>query len=737
MNNTSVILNNSIMPYPHNMETSAEKLRALCLYRVSTGQQVYYNEKHEADIPMQRKACREFCDRMGWEIVYELQEEGVSGHKVRAENRDKIQKVKELASAKKFDVLLVFMFDRIGRIADETPFVVEWLIDHGIRVWSTQEGEQRIESHTDKLTNYIRFWQADGESRKTSIRVSTRMGQIAADGFFRGGPCAYGYKLVKKGRKNKKGVELNDLVINEEEAPIVRIMYASYLNEGYGPQRIANYLRQKGIKDREGKNWHPATIRAILRNPLYTGIIRSGESRSPVQPELIIIDQDTFDAVQELTKARSEHSSNTLIDHGIRVWSTQEGEQRIESHTDKLTNYIRFWQADGESRKTSIRVSTRMGQIAADGFFRGGPCAYGYKLVKKGRKNKKGVELNDLVINEEEAPIVRIMYASYLNEGYGPQRIANYLRQKGIKDREGKNWHPATIRAILRNPLYTGIIRSGESRSPVQPELIIIDQDTFDAVQELTKARSEHSSNTRHIPINTKGKALLTGLAFCGCCGKRLSLTTNGKGRRRADGTDYIRIRYICQTKTRSHGECDGQTGYTMHILDTAVNDFVHTLFQRIGHFSQSDAIRIGVEQKLDDQAAVVRQMEKEVAKAERDLSNLREEIMKALDGQSAFSKEMLGDLIAKQQQKCSEKSEALRKAQAELDERDTVYQQMTKEYDRLISWACVYDAASLETKKMIVGQLFERIEVYRDYKIKVLLNISVDQFLRGLEAAS
>ena len=84
-----------------------------------------------------------------------------------------------------------------------------------------------------------------------------------------------------------------------------------------------------------------------------------------------------------------------------------------------------------------------------------------------------------------------------------------------------------------------------------------------------------------------------------------------------------------------------------MHILDTAVNDFVHTLFQRIGHFSQSDAIRIGVEQKLDDQSAVVRQMEREVAKAERDLSNLREEIMKALDGQSAFSKEMLGDLIA------------------------------------------------------------------------------------------
>ena len=84
--------------------------------------------------------------------------------KVRAENRNKLQIIKERAKQGKFDILLVFMFDRIGRIADETPFVVEWFVKNGIRVWSTQEGEQRFDNHTDKLTNYIRFWQADGES---------------------------------------------------------------------------------------------------------------------------------------------------------------------------------------------------------------------------------------------------------------------------------------------------------------------------------------------------------------------------------------------------------------------------------------------------------------------------------------------------------------------------------------------------------------------------------------------
>ena len=47
----------------------------------------------------------------------------------------------------KFDILLVFMFDRLGRREDETPFVVEWFVKHGIAVWSVNEGEQRFDTH--------------------------------------------------------------------------------------------------------------------------------------------------------------------------------------------------------------------------------------------------------------------------------------------------------------------------------------------------------------------------------------------------------------------------------------------------------------------------------------------------------------------------------------------------------------------------------------------------------------
>ena len=178
--------------------------RVQCLYRVSTTKQVDHDVDNNADIPMQRKACREFAEKMGWTIVSEEQETGVSGYKVSADDRDKLQLVKKRAEQGKFDILLVFMFDRLGRKSDETPFVVEWFVRKGIRVWSVQEGEQRFESHTDRLTNYIRFWQADGESQKTSIRTKTALGQMVEEGRFRGGKTPYGYRLEKRGILNKR-----------------------------------------------------------------------------------------------------------------------------------------------------------------------------------------------------------------------------------------------------------------------------------------------------------------------------------------------------------------------------------------------------------------------------------------------------------------------------------------------------------------------------------------------------
>ena len=135
------------------------KKRVYTLYRVSTIGQV-----EKDDIPMQKEACHEFAERQGWEIVKEFSEKGVSGFKKSAKDRDQLQLLQQAAAAGEFDVLLVFMFDRLGRRDDETPFIVEWFTKQGVEVWSVNEGQQRFDSHVDKLMNYIRYWQASATS---------------------------------------------------------------------------------------------------------------------------------------------------------------------------------------------------------------------------------------------------------------------------------------------------------------------------------------------------------------------------------------------------------------------------------------------------------------------------------------------------------------------------------------------------------------------------------------------
>lgn len=218
--------------------------RVYCLYRVSTKGQV-----EKDDIPMQKQRCREFAAEKGWNIVREFSEKGVSGFKVSAKDRDAIQEIQKDAAQKKFDVLLVFMFDRLGRKEDETPFVVEWFVQNGIEVWSAEEGQQRFDNHVDKLMNYIRYWQASGESLKTSVRTKTRLAQIVQEGRFRGGSAPFGYKLVKHGRIGKKNRELYDIEVEPTEAAVVREIFDMADRFGYGGRRISSELIAKGIRN--------------------------------------------------------------------------------------------------------------------------------------------------------------------------------------------------------------------------------------------------------------------------------------------------------------------------------------------------------------------------------------------------------------------------------------------------------------------------------------------------------
>jgi DNA invertase Pin-like site-specific DNA recombinase len=285
------------------------KPRAVLLYRASSKKQT----DSENDIPLQRNILKPWAERQGYEYVREFCEGGVSGFKVSAAKRDAIIEIKAMAERREFDILGIYMSDRLGRIAEETPLIVSFLNARGIKVISYTEGEITAYTHTDKLLTYIRFWQAEGESLKTAARCQDAIEQMVRQGKWRGGCPPYGYVSVSRGTQNFKGKPIFDVEINPETAEIVKTVFRLYTKEHYGTKLIAKYLNDKGVPTAKGKLWNSSVISNMLNCRTYTGIyilhslVDKPEIESPFMPDFKIIEQEEWDAAQRLLAANNKY----------------------------------------------------------------------------------------------------------------------------------------------------------------------------------------------------------------------------------------------------------------------------------------------------------------------------------------------------------------------------------------------------------------------------------------------
>jgi DNA invertase Pin-like site-specific DNA recombinase len=418
-----------------------------------------------------------------------------------------------------------------------------------------------------------------------------------------------------------------------------------------------------------------------------------------------------------------------FVRNGIEVWSAKEGQQRFDTHVDKLTNYIRYWQASGESIKTSIRTKTRLAQIVQEGRYRGGTPPYGYRLEKQGRINHKNHEVYEIVIDDGEAAVVRQIFRKYVQEGFGAQRISRYLLEQGIMNRKGINFANTTIIKMLKNPTYLGILRSGESQSEIFKKLQIIDEDTFQRAQEIMKQRTMKHSD---VPLNSKGNALLAGKVFCGHCGSKLVLTTSGKNYYRADGTfiKKIRLRYQCHYKVRHPQLCDGQSGYGVTTLDGIVEKAIHQLFDRIKTIPEDDMIQSQIQKQEADYKAQLTRAKVLCNRREKELSDYQSEVLKVIRGESKLSTTIINELIEKAEGTLQEAQKDEAHWAEELDSIQQKATDMHKLYGKVVSWSELFDTCNMAEKKMIVSQLIRQVRVWKDYRIKIDFNVNIEQLL-------
>jgi DNA invertase Pin-like site-specific DNA recombinase len=467
------------------------------------------------------------------------------------------------------------------------------------------------------------------------------------------------------------------------------------------------------------------------------------------------------DAIQELQKAAIEEKFDILlvfmfdrigrkedetpfivewfVQHGIEVWSVHEGQQRFDNHVDKLLNYIRYWQASGESIKTSVRTKTRMGQIVQEGHFKGGKAPYGYRLERLGRVNKKGHEVYDLVIDEEEATVVRLVFDRHSNAGMGPQTIATFLTKEGILGRSGDNFVSPSIRNMVVNPTYRGVLRSGESMSEPIERLRIIDDATFFRSQELIRERSEKYQERRRIPKKTTENCLLTGNIFCAHCGARLITSTAGKRRVRKDGSVYDRRywRYLCYNRIRHKSKCCGQSGYMATRVDEAVLAVVRGLLDDLKGIPLSAIANKRRDTETKDIKAKLSGAERELRKKTDELGALKAEIVKSIRGASSFAPDLLNEMIAAAECERDKTEQSVRALSEALADTARMFDSFKEQHDRYISFAEIFDECETNVKKMIVCELVDRVDVREGYGIDVSLTVTMEQyraFTKGAE---
>lgn len=197
------------------------------------------------------------------------------------------------------------------------------------------------------------------------------------------------------------------------------------------------------------------------------------------------------------------------------------------------------------SIETKIKVKESLDMKAQRGEFVGPRAPFGYQ---KSRENP-----DQLIPDPAAAIIVQKIFemaangtgvtgiVRYLNEQALPTPI-QYARSKGLSENydDGTgNWNSRSVKYILTNRTYTGMLVQGKEKRVVEAtHEPLVNSGTFDAIQKAFQSRAYNV-----VPQGQSADNILKSKVVCGCCGGKMQ---RKRGTNHADW--YF---FTCITKNR------------------------------------------------------------------------------------------------------------------------------------------------------------------------------------------
>lgn len=421
-----------------------------------------------------------------------------------------------------------------------------------------------------------------------------------------------------------------------------------------------------------------------------------------------------------------------MQDYGVNLISVEDG---IDSSKEAGKLMVHVLSAVAEIERENILVQTMEGrkQKAREGKWNGGFAPYGYKLVD-----------GELIIEEDEAEAIRIIFDKFVHTNLGYNGVVNYLNNNGIKKKARQNGYltqftTSTVKAILDNPVYYGKIAYGRRKTTkiegTRNEYHVVAQKEFDLYdgrhkaivdEQLWKdaqAKRRATASKLEKKHDLDHEHVLSGLVKCPVCGA--GLYGNVKRAKRKDGTYYkTYFSYACKHRLNKDGhKCDYHRQWSEEKVDNAVSEIIRKL---VNNPRFSEVMKTKINTSVDTSEA-----EKELANAKKVLKQLigtKDKIILQIDTLDILDKnydrkyddlqkrlDTIYDKIGDAEDLVSETEDKLSNIQKDKITGDNIY-------NYLLMFDSVYDVLSDMEKKQFYNALLTDIQIYEEEQDKQII---------------
>ncbi|HEY9439507.1 MAG TPA: recombinase family protein [Streptomyces sp.] len=372
MSNVGTALSSSIETADRAVGTRA--LRAVDYLRVSTEEQ----KKGYGVARQSRKTTRHIALK-GWAHVGTYKDEGVSGS-LEAADRGDLKRLMDAAqqTPRPFDIVVVPDGRVIGRRGRAFWRWVWALEDLGVFVSvvaddydnTTTEGRKKMRRDADYAETE---WETIRDRTQGGLQEKAELTPAAHIG----GPPPYGYRVANK------GIPGSYLVIDEDEAKVIKHVYDLVVGEGLNLRQATVRLVAEGSTARSGKTWTRDNLRdRIMSTPVLDGALvfrgkhaKRDENGDPIWGDSVRIDLPRILTEQESAELRRRVADTAKHSSGKRWVYPLSG--RIVSLCGKTHSgfgYMvdreaaRFYRCTGSAPKDLSQEPCGCSRIDADAF---------------------------------------------------------------------------------------------------------------------------------------------------------------------------------------------------------------------------------------------------------------------------------------------------------------------------------------------------------------------------------